>query len=150
DQRKTRGLSMALINQRLKEENLNQASGQLYEGEQAYIVRTVNEFTDIDEVAEIILKRDGTTPIRLRDVARVSWSFEEPEVLTRVSGHACVKLEIYKEADANLVDVARRVRERVFGTAEERARLARILREEAREDAGERRLTPADDTSPEK
>ncbi len=129
-QLKTRGLSMALINQRLKDENLNQASGQLYEGDQAYVVRTVNEFKDIEEVREIILKREGNVPIRLRDVAQVTWSFAEPEVLTRVNGDPCIKIEIFKEADANIVDVANRVRERVFGTKEERLRLAEIRAKE--------------------
>lgn len=131
-QLKARGLSMALINQRLKEENLNQASGQLYDGDQAYVVRTVNEFQDIDEVREIILRRDGEVPVRLREVAQVTWSHAEPEVLTRVDGNPCVKIEIFKEADANIVEVARRVREKLFGTPAEQRRLAEM---EARERA---------------
>ena len=51
-------------------------------------------------------------------------------MLSRIDGKPCVKLEVYKEADANIVDVARRVRDRVFGTPDERRRLDEIVQKE--------------------
>ncbi|MGH9360470.1 MAG: efflux RND transporter permease subunit, partial [Thermoanaerobaculia bacterium] len=135
-QLKSHALSTALINQRLREENLNQASGQLYEGDQAYVVRTVNEFQNLEEIGEIIVKREGTVPIRLREVAHISWGHAEPEVLSRINGNPCVKIDIYKEADANIVEVARRVQARLFGTPAERRRLQEIEAKKRESEAG--------------
>ena len=109
-------LTMELISQRLREENVNQASGILYDGDAQYVVRTVNEFADLDEIGDVILRRDGTVPIRLRQVAKVSAGYSDPEVLTRINGSPCVKLEFFKEADANLVEVASNIRDRLLGT----------------------------------
>jgi HAE1 family hydrophobic/amphiphilic exporter-1 len=130
---RAKNVSIALVNQRLREENLNQASGLLYEGEQSRVVRTVNEFADVEEIRDTILRREGTVPIRLRDVATVALAFKEPEVITRIDGNPCVKIDVYKEADANVVEVARRVRERLFGTESERRRLRQIEEAERRE-----------------
>ena len=128
-----RGIDIALIGRRLREENLNQASGVLYEGDQSYVVRTVNEFENIDEIRDIILRRDDTVPVRLHDVADVAMSFEEPEVITRIGGNPCVKIDVYKEADANLVSVAERVRRRLYGTDREKKQLAEYRKREAKE-----------------
>ncbi len=112
------GIDLADINRRLQEENRNQASGLLYEGDQSYVVRTVNEFEGLDEIRNLIVKRADTVPVRLHQVADVSFSYREPDVITRLNGHPCVKLDFYKEADANVVDVVRGVRARLFGSAD--------------------------------
>ncbi len=139
----SRGVTMELISRRLAEENQNLASGVLYEGDDALIVRSVNEFLRVDEIADVVIRRQGDVPVRLRDIARVYVGYKDPEVLTRYNGSPCVKIDVHKEADANVVDVARRVRDRVFGTAAERARLVEIQRRERlaqrREAGGEER-----------
>jgi HAE1 family hydrophobic/amphiphilic exporter-1 len=124
-------IGIDLISRRVGEENQNLASGILYEGDDSLIVRSVNEFRGLEEIRDIVLRRQGNVPIRLRDVAKVEFGFKDPEVLTRFNGHPCVKIDVYKEADANLVEVARSVRDRVYGTRAERDLLARLDREEA-------------------
>ena len=46
---------------------------------------------------------------------------KEREIITRINGEESVEIEIYKEADANIVNVAKRVSNIVFGTAEQQA-----------------------------
>ena len=128
-----RKVTMELISRRLREENLNLASGIIDDSEQAYIVRSVNEFRNLDEIRDIVLRRDGEIPVRLTDVATVSFGFKDPEVLTRYDGNPCVKIDVYKEADANIVEVAQRVRDRIFGTPAERRRLEAIIERERKE-----------------
>ncbi|HLU48928.1 MAG TPA: efflux RND transporter permease subunit, partial [Planctomycetota bacterium] len=134
DALRAKRISIGLVTQRLRDENLNQASGILYEGDQARTVRTVNEFQSLDEMRDVVLRRDETVPIRLRDVAEVREGFAEPDVITRIDGRPCVKIDFYKEADANVVEVARRVRERVFGSTADRATWARIQAAESSSD----------------
>ena len=59
------GLTFGQINQRLAAENINQAGGQLQEGDEALIVRAVNEFQTVEEIGEIIISSRGEVPVRL-------------------------------------------------------------------------------------
>jgi hydrophobic/amphiphilic exporter-1 (mainly G- bacteria), HAE1 family len=57
DQRKLAqfGLSLDQVIQRLQQENVNVSGGRLEEGSQRYLVRTVNQFASVDEIANMLL-----------------------------------------------------------------------------------------------
>ncbi len=57
DQRKLSqlGLTLDTVVQRLKQENVNVSGGRLEEGSQRYLVRTVNQFATVDEIANMLL-----------------------------------------------------------------------------------------------
>ncbi len=103
------GITVADVNQALLGNNVNLAGGSLYEDEARYIVRTFNEFQDIPDIAEtIILERDNRK-VFLRDIGRVERGHKEREVITHVKSKEAVELAIYKEGDANTVQMARKV-----------------------------------------
>jgi len=115
------GLDVSAINRRLDQANVNLPGGQLREGQTEYLVRTLNEFKSLDEIGELIIATEGGADIRLRDVAHIERSHKDREILTRVNGRESVELDIYKEADANIVAVALAVRDRLNGTPEQQA-----------------------------
>lgn len=115
------GIDIGTVNQRLSGENINLAGGKLKEGEAEYLVRTFNEFKDLDEIGDVVIGRLNGVSVRVSDLGRVVRGHKEREVITRVDGRESVEIEIYKEADANAVEVARRVREAVYGTQKQRA-----------------------------
>jgi HAE1 family hydrophobic/amphiphilic exporter-1 len=49
------GLSIDTVIQRLQQENVNISGGRLEEGSQRYLVRTVNQFANVDEMREMLL-----------------------------------------------------------------------------------------------
>jgi HAE1 family hydrophobic/amphiphilic exporter-1 len=57
DQRKLAqlGLSLDTVINRLQQENVNVSGGRLEEGSQRYLVRTVNQFATVDEIANMLL-----------------------------------------------------------------------------------------------
>ncbi|WP_449466449.1 efflux RND transporter permease subunit [Stenotrophomonas humi] len=57
DQRKLSqlGLSLDTVIQRLQQENVNLSGGRLEEGSQRYLVRTVNQFTTVEQMREMLL-----------------------------------------------------------------------------------------------
>mgnify|MGYP001319105541 FL=1 len=57
DQRKIAqlGLSLDTVINRLQQENVNVSGGRLEEGSQRYLVRTVNQFATVDEIANMLL-----------------------------------------------------------------------------------------------
>ena len=107
------GLSIRTIAARLRAENVNLSGGRLEQGEQRFLVRTLNEFTSVEEIADSIIATPAGRPIYLRDVASVTRGFKEREAITRVNGRESVELAVYKEGDANTVQVAKRIGERV-------------------------------------
>ncbi len=117
-------LDPALVATRLAQENLNASGGLVREGSTEYLVRTLNEFRDVEEIADLVLERRNGAPIRIRDVGVVERSHEEREVVTRLDGGEAVEVAIYREAGANIVELVDAVRAKVFGTSEERRRLA--------------------------
>lgn len=111
------GLDISEVDRRLKIENVNLASGKLIEGDTEYLVRTLNQFQGLQEILDLaVVEREGQ-PIRLRDVATVRRTHKDRDVVTRVDGIESVELLVYREADANIVDLAARVRDRLYGSA---------------------------------
>ena len=114
-------LDITQIGQRLQAGNVNMPGGNLREGQTEYVIRTLNEFRTIEEIGALIVSRTNSVDIRLRDIATVTRFHKDREVITRVNGRESVELEIFKEADANVVVVAQTVRDALFGNAQQQA-----------------------------
>ena len=115
DQQKLSQLSLTVsdVVQRLKDENVNISGGRIDEGTQRYLVRTINQFANLDEMRELLVKIDNGVPIRLKDVAKVHQSYKEREGIVRIDGAEAIELAIYKEGDANTVSVAQGIKKAV-------------------------------------
>ena len=101
------GLSIDAVTRRIRAENVNLSGGRLEQGTQRFLVRTLNEFESIEEMANaIIATRDGQ-PVYLRDVATVTRGYKDREAITRVDGREAIELAVYKEGDANTVAARR-------------------------------------------
>ena len=107
------GISIQQIAQRIRAENVNLSGGRLEEGNQRFLVRTINEFQSVDEFATAIVANVADRPVYLGDVATVTRGHKEREAITRVNGTESVELAVYKEGDANTVQVATRVERRI-------------------------------------
>ncbi|MCK4775069.1 MAG: efflux RND transporter permease subunit, partial [Candidatus Krumholzibacteria bacterium] len=77
--------------------NINLPGGALRGADNQYLIRTVNEFDTVDEIADLILTQDARGIVRLKDVATVYRGHKEREEITRVNGEECVEVAIYKE-----------------------------------------------------
>ena len=114
------GLSIAEVQDRLARENINQAGGSLYEREARYLVRSRNEFEDLDDILQTVVFSDGDRIVNLGDVATVVRGHRQRDVITRfgspedtLDGSEAVELALYKEGDANTVTVAKAVERRL-------------------------------------
>ncbi len=108
-------LDPELVLRRLREENLNAAGGKLEEGDNEYIVRTLNEFRSIAEIENIVVLARGDQRIYLKDIALIERGSKEREVVTRINGDEAVMIDIHREADANIVTLAGLIKTRLFG-----------------------------------
>ena len=109
------GIAITEVTNILRQENLNQASGSLYDQDARYMVRMLNEFRSVDEIRHIIVRNEQGRNVVLGDVARVWRGTKDREVIARLNGRESVELAIYKEGDANTVTVSRDVRDKLAG-----------------------------------
>ncbi len=107
------GISIDQIAARIRAENVNLSGGRLEEGNQRFLVRTLNEFQSVDEMRDAIVAYVADRPVYLRDVATVERGYKEREAITRVRGRESVELAVYKEGDANTVQIANRIAARL-------------------------------------
>ena len=105
------GLSIQTVINRVGQENINLAGGTLKEGRTEYMVRTLNEYENLTQIEDTIVARYEGRDVRIRDIGEVRRSHREREILTRTNGQESVQLDIFKEADANIVALAHRVRD---------------------------------------
>lgn len=107
------GISSQDVISRLESENINLAGGSMREGRTRYLIRTVNEFDELDDIRELVVASRGGRDVLLRHIAKVDYGYKDREVITRIDGSEAVMIEVYKEADANIVEMAGRVRSRI-------------------------------------
>ncbi|MFH1998449.1 MAG: efflux RND transporter permease subunit [Planctomycetota bacterium] len=111
------GISMDQVRQVVGASNINLPGGLLESSDSQFLIRMVNEFDSIEEIADLIISRGSHSLVRLIDVAEVKRGFREREEITRVNGTESVEIDIFKEGDANIVQTAAEVRERMDSLA---------------------------------
>lgn len=107
------GLTLAGITKRLQDENVEQFGGRVTSGSKEFIARTVGEYRSLEDIRSVVVARNGQAKVLLQDIAEVVDASEDARVVTRLGGHPSVKLSVLKQADANTVEVARAVSERI-------------------------------------
>src|SRR5688572_22658494 len=99
-------LSIEHVARRIGAENVNLSGGRLEQGTQRFLVRTVNEFETLEDMANAVIATVDNQPVYLKDVARVERGYKDRTAITRLNGAECIELAIYKEGDANTVQMA--------------------------------------------
>jgi HAE1 family hydrophobic/amphiphilic exporter-1 len=115
NQQKTSQLNITVneIIKRLKDENVNSSGGRVKDGSQEYLVRTLNQFQTLDDIRNLFIANREGKNIRLGDIATVQDAHKEPTSINRFNGFEGVEIAIYKEGDANTVQVAENIKFRI-------------------------------------
>lgn len=116
DRLAARQLSPEQVAQALTAENVDLAGGSVFEGDTEYLIRTLATFETVDALRALQIRRNDGTLVPLTDVATVEETHAERDVVSHLDGNEAVELELYREADANVVDVAARVKTALEGT----------------------------------
>lgn len=104
------GFSLDQLSQALANANLNLPGGSIKRGLFRYSLRTLGEFTKVDEIRDVVV---GRTPygrsITIVDMGTVQDGFKERSGITRYNGSEVIALHVRKEAGVNSVDVSKRI-----------------------------------------
>ena len=101
----SKGLSVNEVTRAVNDANFLLPSGDVKLGTFDYNVFTNNQFSVVAPMEDIVVRRTGTTPIRLRDVGSVADSAETQVSIVRVNGQRAVYLRVNKQPGGNTVDI---------------------------------------------
>ena len=107
------GLTIESVSQLIAMENKNIPGGNMDLGSNTYAFRVQGEFTNANELLDIVIgSRNGKT-IYLKDVARVEDTVEERSQESYTNGTRGAMIIIQKQSGANSVNIAKQVKEKL-------------------------------------
>jgi len=86
-------------------------AGKVIEKDKMHFVNVVSEFTDITDLHELVVKKQGD--IRLKDIADIHFGVKEQTSYSRVNGKEAVTLQLTRDAQSNIIDLADTVIEKI-------------------------------------
>ena len=124
-------ISINRVLDRLRAENINAAGGRIREGNAEYMIRTINEYSNLEEIANTVINRNDGRELRLKDLGTIVYGQRDREMLTRTDGSESVQIDIYKEADSNMVKVGEAIKAAVGSLRTPKQSVAgKLLKEE--------------------
>ncbi len=105
------GLSLSDLQNTIQMRNMNVPAGTIKFGTAEFIIRTVGEFSNTDQIANLVIRMDSNgRAMRIRDVATVKDTLQERSIISKLDGSPSVTLFVYKKADGNIIKVMKDVR----------------------------------------
>src|SRR3954467_13621997 len=111
-------LSIAQVQQALANQNLELPGGRVDQASRELVLRTMGRGEDPKKLNDIITPNVGGQPIRIKDVARVQDSVEEPRSIGRLDGDNAVLLVVQKQSGTNTVEVIDTVKKKLVQLAD--------------------------------
>jgi multidrug efflux pump subunit AcrB len=100
------GLSLSDLSAALGARNLNMPGGIARFGKLEFLVRTLGEFNDLDELNELIIMSDPQgRSIKIRDIATVRDTLEKPISIAKLNGEESVSIFLYKKGSGNIISI---------------------------------------------
>jgi HAE1 family hydrophobic/amphiphilic exporter-1 len=99
--------------QLLRSENQNTPLGEIDEGDRTYLLRSQGQFSNLNEIRELVVMTRAGVPVYLKDIAEVKDATEDLRSFTRINGNPGVRLRVTKQSGQNTVAIADAVRREV-------------------------------------
>lgn len=96
----------------LARRNLDLPGGPLRIDDKEYVLRTKGQYENTKEIEDtVIMSNDAGFITRIRDVATVSDTFEEADVLERFNGRKAIILRVWKKRSADEINLVNKLKE---------------------------------------
>ena len=99
------GINLNDLATKLRAVNFSVSAGEIDDGGRRLRVEPMGQITDLDQLRNLVIGADG---LRLRDIADVRFKQQRLDVGRRLDGKQAVGINVFKERNANLVDVSKR------------------------------------------
>lgn len=102
-------LTLFQIQNAIAAENISMSGGEILLGQTRRSVRVVGEIEDINELEDIIVKRDEGNIVYLRDVADVYDGYSEPDSYARLNQQSVISVQVIKKGGENLLEAMEKI-----------------------------------------
>ncbi|HUX20809.1 MAG TPA: efflux RND transporter permease subunit [Spirochaetia bacterium] len=111
------GIPVTAVAQAIKAQNIDSAGGSISQGTRKALIRTAGEYQSLEDLQNVVVayarsednqrqSAVGPRPVLLKEVADVSWGYEEATRRVYINGEPGVYVSVVKESGANSVQVA--------------------------------------------
>jgi CzcA family heavy metal efflux pump len=104
-------LSLPDVADRLRATNSITSVGRLDKNYLQYLVLTSGQFTSLDQIRNTVVGTEGTTPIRLADIAQVDYGVADPTTLIYGNGVPAAILNVTRQVGGSIVQISQQVKD---------------------------------------
>src|SRR5213593_1036545 len=115
DQLSARGLTVQDVESAIDARNVEIPAGRIESTRREFSVRSLGELKTPREFGELVVASQGGQVIKLTDVANVELGPEDNRSIFRYNGNPAVAIGVVRQSKANLIEVARRIRQALPG-----------------------------------
>ncbi|MGD9322816.1 MAG: efflux RND transporter permease subunit [Desulfobacterales bacterium] len=109
DRIKAVGLPLDRVLEAIRDANLDLPTGKIEQGRYEVTLRAPSEFVNLDQIRDTVIDRRDGTAITLGQIAEVKDTYEKLTRIVRVNGGRGLRVAIRKQANANTVEVSKRI-----------------------------------------
>ena len=92
-------------------------AGKVTNDNQLVFVNVISDYTDVANIRELIIKEPGS--IKLKDVADINFGVKTQDSYSRVNGKEAVTMQLTRDTQSNMIDLATRVKKEIDALNEE-------------------------------
>ncbi len=97
----------------IMEENLSMSAGEILLDETRRSIRILGEFEDMDDIRNIIVKRDEGKIVYLKDIADIIDGYQESSTFARLNREPVVSVQVVKKGGENLLSATEKIYEKL-------------------------------------
>ena len=97
-------MTVADLQRSLREQNTNVSAGDIWEGKQRNIVRTLGQFDTAEKVADAIIAIRDNSPVRVRDIGSVGIDYKKPDGIVRQKGVEGLAINCQQAPTTNVLE----------------------------------------------
>ncbi len=100
----------------LRAANVSVSAGDVEQGKRRYVVRTDNDFTQLEQVGAVVVRSDAddesgrVSRVTVADIAEIRFAYKEPFARIRHLGEPAIVLNAQRETGANVIEVMEGIR----------------------------------------
>ncbi len=105
-----RGVTVLDVRDALRQQNIELPSGRVENREREMAIKTMGELKTPEEFNRLVIREEGTSRIRLRDIGRAAIGVEDERSVARYVSKPAVGIGVVKQSQSNTIEVAKGIK----------------------------------------
>ncbi len=98
-------LTIGDLRRALQSTNKNTSGGDIWEGKQRNVIRTIGQFESPEQVADTIIAHRDSSPVRVSDVAKVGIGYKKPDGIVRQKRVDGLAINAQQAPNTNVLEI---------------------------------------------